>query len=170
MDTSFLSGPENLHKYKVSIGLIGIVLSLYYLNQKTEELEIERIEIQKEESILLHQTKLLESKIEDLEDQINSSDTTGLIEIKTEFSEDLYQAEVNSIILQANRDKLATKEAHLRFYQWAKWISLAIGSFLLGNGFSGWTRKTNNDDDISDETLRKLKNENKLLERQLDKK
>ena len=43
METSFLSGSENLYKYLVSIGLLLIVLTVFYPLKEKQDLEVSRI-------------------------------------------------------------------------------------------------------------------------------
>ena len=52
METSFLSGSENLYKYLVSIGLLLIVLTVFYPLKEKQDLEVSRISIEKEALIL----------------------------------------------------------------------------------------------------------------------
>ena len=50
METSFLSGSENLYKYLVSVGLLLMVMTVFY--PLKEKQEIERIKTDRESVII----------------------------------------------------------------------------------------------------------------------
>ena len=48
METSFLSGSENLYKYLVSVGILLIVLTVFYPLKEKQNIEIKTIGLEKE--------------------------------------------------------------------------------------------------------------------------
>lgn len=59
MENNFFSGSENLYKYLVTIGILMLVLTIYYPLKEKQELEILKINLKSELRVLNLEIKSL---------------------------------------------------------------------------------------------------------------
>ena len=69
METSFLSGSENLYKYLVSVGLLLMVMTVFYPLKEKQEIEISTIKLEKEVLKLNFKIKDNYKKVKELKAQ-----------------------------------------------------------------------------------------------------
>lgn len=163
METSFLSGSENLYKYLVSIGLLLIVLTVFYPLKEKQDLEVSRISIEKEALILNYQIKETSKDVEILKSKVKSLTDKELIENKLNDIDNLIkQSQISQFELEQKYEEINTRKKHISLYNVLFWIFFPIGVVITFFGFYKWLKSKTVDDGI-------LELEKKKLELEIDK-
>ncbi|MBW8360805.1 MAG: hypothetical protein K0M56_01310 [Kaistella sp.] len=168
MESNFFSGSENLYKYLVSIGILMLVLTIYYPLKEKQSLEILKIELMSELKTLEHSVIENESKAITLnnkvkQNQINDNEKTQYLkEIKKAQSEN----ELNKIKIDGNIQEINTRNYYINYYNIIVWIFTPLGLFLVIYGFLKWRKSKLNDDEKStiEKDLLDLKYQKELRE------
>jgi len=163
METSFLSGSENLYKYLVSIGLLLIVLTVFYPLKEKQDLEVSRISIEKEALILNYQIKEASKDVQNLKSKVKSLTDKELIENKLNDIDNLIkQSQISQFELEQKYEEINTRKKHIKLYNVLFWIFFPIGVVITFFGFYKWLKSKTVDDGI-------LELEKKKLELEIDK-
>jgi hypothetical protein len=163
METSFFSGSENLYKYLVTIGLLLIVMTVYYPLKEKQELEILSIKIENDLDILRYKVKGNEKNVTNLRNRISrngNSPTTDLLIL--ELDKLNQQNFINQLEIERKYNEIKTRRGYIRIYHWMFWLFFPIGILLTIWGFFKWKRAKKYDDNI-------LKLENEKLELEVKK-
>lgn len=166
METSFFSGSENLYKYLVTVGILLIVLTVYYPLKEKQELEILQIKIENELEILNY--KILENQKEVEKFKIINKDTI----IENESKEAMFSIikdinksnQLNQIAIQNKNNELKARKDYIEIYNILFWIFLPLGILLIGFGFFKWNKTKKVDDNIMQLEKQKLEYEVAELE------
>ena len=163
METSFLSGSENLYKYLVSIGLLLIVLTVYYPLKEKQELEVSRISIEKEALILNYQMKETAKDVQNIKSDIKTLNDTELVESKLMNIDNLIkQRQISQFELEQKYEEINTRKNHIKLYNALFWVFFPIGVVIAIFGFYKWLKSKTVDDAI-------LELEKEKLELEIDK-
>ena len=71
--SNFFAGSENLYKYLVSIGMLLIILTVYYPLKEKQELEILKIKLEEDVQILNFNIKENQINILNLQDRVKQN-------------------------------------------------------------------------------------------------
>ncbi|MFY7846922.1 hypothetical protein [Chryseobacterium gambrini] len=149
METSFFSGSENLYKYLVSIGILMLVLTIYYPLKEKQSLEILKIELLKELKTIEYSVTKNENKAILLSKKVSKNEidenqkSQYLQEIKTKQIEN----EINKIKADAKLEEIETRNNYIIYYNIIIWIFAPLGLFLVVYGFLNWRKSKKNDDE-----------------------
>lgn len=173
MESNFFSGSENLYKYLVSIGILMLVLTIYYPLKEKQSLEILKIELESELKTIYYALDENEKKALNLAEKIKNNEIAKenksqlLIELRRNQKEN----ELNQIKADGKLKEIETRNLFIRYYNIIIWIFAPLGLFLVIYGFINWrTAKKNEDEKCEIEkeilklTLEKEKRENNISE------
>lgn len=166
METSFISGSENLYKYLVSIGILMIILSIFYPLKEKQELEIVKINTKKEALALNFQINEVNKEVQKLKNQTNDIDREALKKMLDEIEDLHIQNQLSQYELEKKYEEIEARTRHIRLYHWLFWISLPVGILFLIYGFIKWLKSKTIDDQILELEKRNLELTNKKLERE----
>ncbi|NBG65596.1 hypothetical protein [Acidiluteibacter ferrifornacis] len=164
MENSFLAGSENLYKYLVTMGLLLMVLTVYYPLKETQDLELKTTELESEAKKLEFVFNQNYKSVQELEKRIlkeGKSEAANLI-LKEIIS---INNENNIKQLESERmsDEIEIRKSYIKFYRTIFWIFFPIGFILACFGFFKWKKSKKNDDKISELECEKLELEVKKL-------
>ena len=148
MESNFFSGSENLYKYLVSIGILMLVLTIYYPLKEKQSLEILKIELLSELKTIEYSVDENEKKAINLSNRVNKNEinesqkTIFLSEIKKAQNEN----ELNKIKADAKVEEIETRNNYITYYNIIIWIFAPLGLFLVIYGFVNWRKSKINDD------------------------
>lgn len=71
--SNILSGSDNLWKYLFTVGILLIFISIYYPLQKSEEINLEIIELNTDSQILNKKIEYLEKEVSELKYSLKKS-------------------------------------------------------------------------------------------------
>lgn len=163
MESSFFSGSENLYKYLVTIGLLLIVMTVYYPLKEKQELEILTIKIENDLEVLKYKIKENEKSVNRLNKRIkikgNSVATNLVIDDLDKLNQQNF---INQLNIEKKYNEIKTRRGYITIYHWMFWIFFPIGIMLTIWGFIKWKSAKKYDDNI-------LKLENEKLELEVKK-
>lgn len=158
METSFLSGSENLYKYLVSVGILLIALTVFYPLKEKQNIEIKTIGLEKELSKLNLKIKDNYKKVLELK-----KDTISIPKEKIEEIEKInLENHLNQIEVEKSNDEIKKRKKHISLYYKLFWIFFPLGIILTIYGFFKWLKSKKTDDEI-------LKLEKRLKELEVEK-
>lgn len=155
MDKNFFGGSENLYKYLVSIGILLVVLSIYYPLKQKQELEVLKISLHSELEILNFEIKENKERIENYKN-VKKKDDNILQDIKKKHKEN----KINDIKTGNKIKEIENKENYITIYNRLFWCSIIVGIGLIIFGFCRWLKAKKIED-------RKLELEKDILEEEL---
>jgi hypothetical protein len=159
MESSFLSGSENLYKYLVSAGMLLIVLTVFYPLKEKQEIEIETIKLEKDVLKLNFEIKDNFKKvnyIKNIKKKNNTLKLNGIYVNKLDIINK--QNHLNQFELEKKNDEIKKRKSHIKLYNYLFWVFFPIGVFLALYGFIKWFKSKKIDDEILnlDKELKKL--------------
>jgi hypothetical protein len=159
MESSFLSGSENLYKYLVSTGMLLIVLTVFYPLKEKQEIEIETIKLEKDVLKLNFEIKDNFKKvnyIKNIKKKNNTLKLNGIYVNKLDIINK--QNHLNQFELEKKNDEIKKRKSHIKLYNYLFWVFFPIGVFLALYGFIKWFKSKKIDDEILnlDKELKKL--------------
>lgn len=159
MESSFLSGSENLYKYLVSTGMLLIVLTVFYPLKEKQEIEIETIKLEKDVLKLNFEIKDNFKKvnyIKNINKKNNTLKLNGIYVNKLDIINK--QNHLNQFELEKKNDEIKKRKSHIKLYNYLFWVFFPIGVFLALYGFIKWFKSKKIDDEILnlDKELKKL--------------
>ncbi|HAY3562376.1 hypothetical protein KRE43_08575 [Elizabethkingia meningoseptica] len=151
MESNFFSGSENLYKYLVSIGILMLVLTIYYPLREKQELEILKIGLQSELKVLNLELKENKIKINDLSKFINNKniDESQKKQIFTEITQKQHSNEIKQMGVDGKILELQNREKYINIYNKLFWIFITLGFILVFYGFVKWHESKKIDDQKS---------------------
>lgn len=162
METNFLSGSENLYKYLVSVGLLLVVLTVFYPLKEKQEIQIETICLEKDLAVLNHKIKDNYSRVQSLK----KDSTNRNIEIIKVIEKLNFENHISQIKAENKRTEINERNIHISLYDKLFWIFFPIGVILIVFGFFKWLNSKKTDDailslekQIKELEVKKLKNE-----------
>lgn len=163
METSFFSGSENLYKYLVTVGLLLIVMTVYYPLKEKQELEILTIKIENDLNTLNYKIRENSKNVENLKKTISrngsSSESNKLL---TELDNLNQENNINQFEIEKKFEEIKCRRSYISLYKWIFWIFFPLGILLSIFGFVKWKSAKKYDDNI-------LKLENEKLELEVKK-
>ncbi|WP_269227297.1 hypothetical protein [Flavobacterium eburneipallidum] len=151
MENSFFSGSENLYKYLVTVGILLIVMTVYYPLKEKQELEVLSIKIKNELSILNYKIESNKKEADKINSNLQTATDTDLLIVKKNHLEN----EINQISCENKYNELISRNSYTKIYSIIFWIFFPVGIFLILFGFIKWNRTKKLDDEIL--TLEKKK-------------
>lgn len=162
METSFFSGSENLYKYLVTMGLLLIVLTVYYPLKEKQELEIKAITLENEVKTLNHTIQENQKNVKQLQQFIKKNGKTHeATEQLNEIEKLNNQNHINQIQTESKYFEIQVRKRYIRLYNIMFWVFFPVGILLTIFGFIKWKSAKKFDDNI-------LKLENEKLEIEVD--
>ena len=156
MENSFFSGSENLYKYLVTVGILLIVLTVYYPLKEKQDLEVLSIKTKND-------LKILEFKIDQNEKEVAnfSKRKEGIaINIAERLRKIQFENKIQQIELENKVCELQTRDSYIALYRIIFWIFFPVGIVLIIYGFIKWHKSKRIDDDIR--KLEKIKLEKEI--------
>lgn len=158
METSFFSGSENLYKYLVTMGLLLMVLTVYYPLKEKQELEIVKIQLENDVKSLNYKIKENAKSVNNLRVSISKGGTTienkELLQAIDKLNNDNHLSQIES---EKKFAETTIRAKYIKLYNVLFWLFFPIGIFLTVFGFIKWKNSKKFDDNI-------LKLENEKLE------
>jgi predicted CDP-diglyceride synthetase/phosphatidate cytidylyltransferase len=149
METSFLTGSENLYKYLVTMGTLLIVLTVYYPLREKQELEIKSTMLESEVRQLNHLI---------IENQNNVKKLAEIIKKKGRTHESIaYLNEIdklnninhrNQINIESKYLEIQIRRKYIGLYNYLFNILFPCGILLTIFGFIKWVSIKKVDDEI----------------------
>jgi hypothetical protein len=165
MDNSFFSGSENLYKYLVSIGLLLVVLTVYYPLREKQELEILTIQL---ESAL----KALDYKITSNQKSVSSLKVNangGVIDkqLLNELDKLNQENNLSQIETEKKYSEIQFRRKYINLYGLMCWFFIPIGTIIMIFGFVKWKTAKETDDKILNAQSEKLNLEVEKLKKEI---
>jgi hypothetical protein len=159
--SNFFAGSENLYKYLVSIGMLLIILTVYYPLKEKQELEILKIKLEEDVQILNFNIKENQINILNLQDRVkqNNADIKSLNVIE-KINHDNH---INHIECKQKYSEIAARQSYIKLYNILFWIFLPTGVIITLFGFIRWYIVKRIDDKMAELNYRKLQSEVDLL-------
>jgi hypothetical protein len=149
MENSFLSGSENLYKYLVSVGMLLMVLTVFYPLKEKQEIEIETIKLEKDVLKLNFEIKDNFKKVKNLKKLKKKNDTLKLNGIYVNKLDVInIQNHLNQFELEKKNDEIKKREKHIKLYNYLFWVFFPLGFLLALYGFIKWLKSKKTDDEI----------------------
>lgn len=169
METSFFSGSENLYKYLVTIGMLLMVMTVYYPLKEKQELEILTIKLKNDLSLLKYK---IENNAKDVRTLSKNIKKNGYSDINNKLIEELDRLNKNDAINQIEIDKkydeIKARSFYISIYGWMFCIFFPIGVILTIYGFLKWKNAKKFDDNILELENEKLELQVKELRKQAE--
>lgn len=164
MESSFFSGSENLYKYLVSIGLLLIVLTVYYPLKEKQELEIKVIQLEIGVKTLNHSIVENQKNAKLLQLFISKNGKTNESLEKLNNIERLNnENHINQLQTESKFSEILVRQKYINLYNILFWIFFPIGILLTLFGFIKWNIVKKYDDNIMKLESEKLEIEVKNL-------
>ena len=160
--SNFFAGSENLYKYLVSIGMLLIVLTVYYPLKEKQELEILKIKLEEDVQILNFRIKENQINILNLQDRVEQNNTD--IESLNAIEKINHDNHINHIECKQKYSEIIARQSYIKLYNMLLWIFLPTGVIITLFGFIRWYRVKRIDDKMVKLNYRKLQFEVNLLE------
>lgn len=160
--SNFFAGSENLYKYLVSIGMLLIVLTVYYPLKEKQELEILKIKLEEDVQILNFRIKENQINILNLQDRVEQNNTD--IESLNAIEKINHDNHINHIEYKQKYSEIIARQSYIKLYNMLFWIFLPTGVIITLFGFIRWYRVKRIDDKMVKLNYRKLQFEVNLLE------
>lgn len=159
--SNFFAGSENLYKYLVSIGMLLIILTVYYPLKEKQELEILKIKLEEDVQILNFNIKENQINILNLQDRVkqNNADIKSLNVIE-KINHDNH---INHIECKQKYSEIAARQSYIKLYNILFGIFLPTGVIITLFGFIRWYIVKRIDDKMAELNYRKLESEVDLL-------
>ena len=157
MENSFFSGSENLYKYLVTVGILLVVLTVYYPLKEKQDLEVLSIKTKND-------LKILEFKINRNEKEVTAiSKRQGgvTVEVAEYLKKIQFENEIKQIELENKATEMQTRYSYIILYKTMFWVFFPIGIILIIYGFIKWHKSK-----VIDDTIRIL--EKKKLEKEIN--
>ena len=140
MESNFFSGSENLYKYLVSIGILMLVLTIYYPLKQKQELELLKLNLQSDLTVLNLELKDNKKKVDDLTIHINDKkiSTEEKKKILTEIKNKQKENEINQIKSDCKMQEINSRQYYISLYTKLFWITTILGIALVFFGFYKW--------------------------------
>ncbi len=160
METSFFSGSENLYKYLVTIGILLIVLTVYYPLNEKQSLEILIIQLEKDVKLLNYKINQNAKNLKLCVSQnIKSKNNIKILEDIQKLNNENYYRQLDS---ERKYSEISIRKGYIKLYNIMFWFFFPIGIYLTIFGFIKWKNAKKFDDNI-------LKLENEKLELEVKK-
>lgn len=159
MENSFFSGSENLYKYLVTVGILLVVMTVYYPLKEKQDLEVLSIKIKNELTILNYRIENNNKEIKRIKATPNIRPNDLLVVKKNHL-----ENELNQIAAENKYSELLARNSYTKIYGIIFWIFFPIGVFLIFYGFIKWNRTKKLDDEILALEKKKLEIEISKLE------
>ena len=155
--SNFFAGSENLYKYLVSIGMLLIVLTVYYPLKEKQELEILKIKLEGEVEILNFKIKENKINVQNLQNKIgkNGADLSKLDALNI-INKINYDNHINHFECEQKYSEIKARQNSIKLYNILFWIFLPIGIIVTLFGFIRWYIVKQNDDRIAELNVQKL--------------
>lgn len=160
--SNFFAGSENLYKYLVSIGMLLIVLTVYYPLKEKQELEILKIKLEEDVQILNFRIKENQINILNLQDRVEQNNTD--IESLNAIEKINHDNHINHIECKQKYSEIIARQSYIKLYNMLFWIFLPTGVIITLFGFIRWYRVKRIDDKMAKLNYKKLQFEVNLLE------
>lgn len=160
--SNFFAGSENLYKYLVSIGMLLIVLTVYYPLKEKQELEILKIKLEEDVQILNFRIKENQINILNLQDRVEQNNTD--IELLNAIEKINHDNHINHIECKQKYSEIIARQSYIKLYNMLFWIFLPTGVIITLFGFIRWYRVKRIDDKMAKLNYKKLQFEVNLLE------
>lgn len=165
METNFISGSENLYKYLVSIGLLLIVMTVFYPLKEKQDLEVSQINTEKDAVALNYKIKKTAERVENLRKNIKANvSKEDLDEKLTELDDLLNKNQIEQFELERKGQEIEIRKKHISLYNTLFWIFFPLGVILTIFGFIKWLKSKTLDDDVLGLEKKKLELEIEKLE------
>jgi len=169
LGTNFFTGSENLYKYLVSIGMMLIVLTVYYPLKEKQKLEILKIELEGEVKILNYQIKENLKNVNILQANININGAKAKeLESLAEIEEINNENNIRHIECEQKHAEIEARKKQITLYNTLFWIFLPIGIIITALGFICWYKVKRVDDSTAKLNAEKLQLEVDRLRKDLD--
>lgn len=173
MESSFFSGSENLYKYLVSIGILMLVLTIYYPLKEKQNLEILKAQLLSELKIIEYAVDQNEKEAIFLRNKVSRKNlnvgqkNAALNEIKKVQVDN----ELNKIKADAKIQEIEIRRNYIKYYNIIIWLFAPLGFFLIFYVFINWRKSRINEDLKSkiEKDLLDLKLEKETRETQISK-
>lgn len=159
MENSIFSGSENLYKYLVTVGILLIVLTIYYPLKEKQDLEILTVQLKSELQSLNFKIETNRNEAE----SFNTNQTQKNLEI---IKKNQFQNQLNQISLENKYTEIKCRNEYIKMYNWIFWIFLPLGIILIIFGFIRWYISKRIDDEVSQLEKQKLEEEIRILRTQ----
>lgn len=159
MESNFFSGSENLYKYLVSIGILMLVLTIYYPLKEKQDLEILKVSLESELKVLHFEIMENKKNLNELTKIIGKKDIDPSQKRKMffEISEKQKSHEIKQINYDGKILELKSRSKYIDIYDRLFWIFIVAGSGLVIFGFYKWYRSKKVDDNKSEIEVEILK-------------
>lgn len=163
--SNFFAGSENLYKYLVSIGMLLIVLTVYYPLKEKQELEILKIKLEGEVEVLNFKIKENQINIQHLQAKIGQKDRDiQALESLNVVNKINYDNHINHIECKQKYSEIKARQSYIKLYNVLFWVFLPTGIIITFFGFIRWYMVKRMDDKTAKLNLRKLQLEVERLE------
>jgi len=147
LGNELFAGSENLYKYLVSIGMLLIVLTVYYPLKEKQELELSKIELEGEVKILNYRIKENIEKLSILQPLI---ETNGMDDTHRESLSVIanmnYENHIHHLECERKNAEINAKQRHICLYNILFWAFLPVGIAITIFGFCRWYKQQVKDD------------------------
>lgn len=155
--SNFFAGSENLYKYLVSIGMLLIVLTVYYPLKEKQELEILKIKLEEDVQVLNFKIKENQTNVLNLQVKIgqNSPDIQKLESLNV-IDKINYDNHINHIECKQKYLEIKARQNYIKLYNILFWVFLPTGVIITLFGFIRWYIVKRVDDEMTKLNFRKL--------------
>ncbi|PZU26745.1 MAG: hypothetical protein DI622_00065 [Chryseobacterium sp.] len=148
MESNFFSGSENLYKYLVTIGILMLVLTIYYPLKEKQELEILKINLKSELKVLNLEIKDNNKSVNELtkyvtQKNISESEKNKLF---SEISQNQKANEIKQIKADGKLVEIKNRDKYINIYDNLFWAFIVTGSGFIVFGFFKWYNSKKVDD------------------------
>ncbi|MCF1751102.1 hypothetical protein [Mariniradius sediminis] len=144
------------------MGILLIVLTVYYPLKEKQELELKTIELENEVKTLSYSIQENQKNVDRLQRFLKENGKTYESNIQLNEVEKLNnQNHINQLQTERKHSEIQIRKRYTRLYEIMFWIFFPIGIFLVFFGFIKWKAAKTFDDNI-------LKLENEKLEIEVD--
>lgn len=164
METSFFSGSENLYKYLVTVGILLIVLTVYYPLKEKQELELLSIKTENELKILHYKIIENQKEVKSIKSFIKNTNPSEKNNILKHIREINRKNHINQISLESKALELKSRYFYIKIYSVLFFVFIPGGIYLVIFGFRKWNKTKKLDDKILKLEKKKLKIEVQNLE------
>lgn len=148
MESNFFSGSENLYKYLVTIGILMLVLTIYYPLKEKQELEILRINLKSELKVLNLEIKDNNKNVNELTKYVTQKNISETQKNKLflEISQNQKTNEIKQIKADGKLVEIKNRDKYIKIYDNLFWVFIFTGSVFIVVGFIKWYNSKKVDD------------------------
>lgn len=159
MESNFFSGSENIYKYLVSIGILMLVLTIYYPLKEKQNLEILKISLESEIKVLNFEIKKNVKNVDDLKKYLHQKNTNSSEARKFYSQIDNKQKanQLKQIIIKGKIVEIENRQKYIDIYDKLFWTFILSGALLVLFGFFNWYKSKKIDDEKCEIELKILK-------------